>query len=107
MFDLYILAVDIDFASNTLAMTGWTFDMQGPHRIGNAEVDLQVFPQQRLIFPDNCTRTVLLPAADWKFPLTPRHTSAIFNGGERVTKCPIPTTRRLAGCTDRVLVGLS
>ena len=71
MYDLYILAVDIDFASNTLAMTGWTFDMQGPHRIGNAEVDLQVFPQQRLIFPDNCTRTVLLPAADWKFPLTP------------------------------------
>lgn len=71
MFDLYIHAVDIDFASNTLAMTGWTFDMQGPHRIGNAEVDLQVFPQQRLIFPDNCTRTVLLPAADWKFPLTP------------------------------------
>lgn len=44
--------------------------MQGPHRIGNAEVDLATFPQQRVISPDNRTRTVLLPAADWKFPLT-------------------------------------
>lgn len=73
VFDLYILAKDIDFASNTLAMAGWTSGMQGPHRIGNAEVDLDVFPQQRLISPDSKTRTVLLPAPDWKFPLISTH----------------------------------
>ena len=61
VFDLYILVEDIDLASEILAMAGWTFDMQGPHRIGNAEVDLDTFPQQRLISPDNHTRTVCSP----------------------------------------------
>ncbi|GKZ37991.1 hypothetical protein AbraIFM66950_009883 [Aspergillus brasiliensis] len=71
VFDLYILVEDIDMAANLLAKAGWHFDMQPPHLIGNAEVDLSVFPQQRLISPDGETRTVILPAADWKFPLTP------------------------------------
>ncbi|GCB25638.1 hypothetical protein AAWM_08523 [Aspergillus awamori] len=70
VFDLYILVDDIDMAAKILAKVGWHFDMQIPHLIGNAEVDLLEFPQQRLISPDDETRTVLLPAADWKFPLT-------------------------------------
>ncbi|KAI9046168.1 uncharacterized protein KD926_004006 [Aspergillus affinis] len=69
-FDLYILVEDIDLAVHVLAQEGWTFDMQGPHLIGNAEVDLADQPQQRLISPDGQWRTVLLPATDWKFPLT-------------------------------------
>ena len=94
VFDLYILVVDIDFASDILAMAGWTFDMQGPHRIGNAEVDLEVFPQQRLISPDNQTRTVLLPAADWKFPLTLdtplQHPTVKNDPSQRVPLPPLP-----------------
>ncbi|OJJ70435.1 hypothetical protein ASPBRDRAFT_44597 [Aspergillus brasiliensis CBS 101740] len=70
VFDLYILLEDIDMAANLLAKAGWHFNMQPPHLIGNAEVDLSVFPQQRLISPDGETRTILLPAVDWKFPLT-------------------------------------
>ncbi|RAK90542.1 hypothetical protein BO79DRAFT_208332 [Aspergillus costaricaensis CBS 115574] len=70
VFDLYILVEAIDAAANILAKAGWYFDMQAPHLIGNAEVDLLDFPQQRLISPDGETRTVLLPATDWKFPLT-------------------------------------
>ncbi|QRD84892.1 hypothetical protein F9C07_9146 [Aspergillus flavus] len=69
VFDLYILVPDIDVAADLLAKAGWTFDMQKPHLIGNAKVDLVTFPQQRLISPDGVTRTVLLPAADWKYPL--------------------------------------
>ena len=94
VFDLYILVEDIDLASNTLATAGWTFDMQGPHRIGNAEVDLEVFPQQRLISPDNQTRTVLLPAADWKFPLTLdtplQHPTVKNDPSQRVPLPPLP-----------------
>lgn len=70
VFDLYVLVEDFELAANILARAGWTFDMQKPHLIGNAEVDLMDFPQQRLISPDSLTRTVLLPAKDWKFPLT-------------------------------------
>ncbi|CAK38193.1 hypothetical protein An03g02240 [Aspergillus niger] len=70
VFDLYILVDDIDMAAKILAKVGWHFDMQIPHLIGNAEVHLLVFPHKRLISPDDETRTVLLPAADWKFPLT-------------------------------------
>lgn len=70
VFDLYILVNDIDLAANVLAQAGWTFDMQNLHRIGNAEVDLLKLPQQRLISPDTHTRTILLPATDWKFSLT-------------------------------------
>ncbi|KAB8276059.1 hypothetical protein BDV30DRAFT_246748 [Aspergillus minisclerotigenes] len=40
-----------------LAKAGWTYDMQEPHLISNAEVDL-------------VTRIVPLPAIDWKLPLT-------------------------------------
>lgn len=69
VFDLYILVPDIGVAADLLAKAGWTFDMQKPHLIGNAKVDLVTFPQQRLISPDGETRTVLLPAADWKYPL--------------------------------------
>lgn len=43
VFDLYILVPDIDLAANLLAKAGWTFDMQRPFRIGNAEVDLVDF----------------------------------------------------------------
>lgn len=101
VFDLYILAVDIDFASNTLAMAGWTSDMQGPHRIGNAEVYLEVFPQQRLISPDNKTRTVLLPAVNWKFPLTldiPLQYSTVENDPSQ--NMPFPP---LAGLLDALI----
>ena len=70
VFDLYILVNDIDLAADSLAKAGWTFDMQEPYRIGNAEVNLQDFPQQRLISPGSHTRTIFLPAADWKFSLT-------------------------------------
>ena len=69
-FDLYILVNDIDLAADFLAKAGWIFDMQEPYLVGDAEVDLMDFAQQRLISPDNQTRTVLLPAADWKFSLT-------------------------------------
>ncbi|GAQ45908.1 similar to An03g02240 [Aspergillus niger] len=69
VFDLYILVMYIDMAVKILAKAGWRFDMQIPHHVGNAQVDLVDFPQQRLISPDGETRTVLLPAADWKFPL--------------------------------------
>ncbi|KAH8427860.1 uncharacterized protein LDX57_005565 [Aspergillus melleus] len=71
VFDLYILVEDIDLAVSILAQAGWAFDMEKPHLIGNAEVNLADFPLQRLISPDGQTRTILLPAADWKFPLTP------------------------------------
>ncbi|OJI87735.1 hypothetical protein ASPTUDRAFT_421134 [Aspergillus tubingensis CBS 134.48] len=70
VFDLYILVEAIDVAANILAKAGWHSDIQAPHLIGNAEVDLLNFPQQRLIPPDGETRTILLPATDWKFPLT-------------------------------------
>ncbi|XRM46504.1 hypothetical protein ABZX51_009535 [Aspergillus tubingensis] len=70
VFDLYILVQDIDMAANILAKAGWLFDMHIPHLVGNAQVNLVDFPQQRLISPDGETRTVLLPATDWKFPLT-------------------------------------
>lgn len=43
-------------------------DMRKPHRIGNAVVNLEDFPQQRLISPSGQTRIVLLPASNWKFP---------------------------------------
>ncbi|KAL3261063.1 hypothetical protein ABHI18_004038 [Aspergillus niger] len=71
VFDLYILVKDIVMAANLLVKAGWHSDMQIPHLIGNAKVDLVDFPQQRLISPKGQTRTVLLPAADWRFSLTP------------------------------------
>ena len=70
VFDLYILVKDIELAANLLAKAGWSSDMQLPHLVGNAKVDLVDFPQQRLISPKGQTRTVLLPAADWRFSLT-------------------------------------
>lgn len=65
VFDLYLLVEDIDRAAKLLIEAGWVVDMESPHKIGNAEVQ---FPQQGLMSPDRRTKTVILPAADWKFP---------------------------------------
>ncbi|OJJ41820.1 hypothetical protein ASPWEDRAFT_99066 [Aspergillus wentii DTO 134E9] len=69
VFDLFILVpdIDIDVAADCLVKSGWIVDTERPHRIGNAIVDL---PQRPVISPDRHTRTVLLPAADWKFHLS-------------------------------------
>ncbi|KAE8373536.1 hypothetical protein BDV26DRAFT_285007 [Aspergillus bertholletiae] len=67
VFDLFILVQDIDLAADVLVKAGWTFDMHEPPLIGNAKVDLVDFPQQRLISPNGRTRTILLPATDWKY----------------------------------------
>ncbi|GAB1204397.1 hypothetical protein APSETT445_003050 [Aspergillus pseudonomiae] len=101
VFDLYILVEDIDLAADLLAKAGWTFDMQEPHLIGNAEVDLMNYPQQRLISPDGQTRTVLLPATDWKFPLasdTPLEHTPL--GNDLSYQVPFPT---LAGLLDALI----
>lgn len=47
LFDPHILIPDIDHAANVLVLvtTGWTFDMQPPHHIGNAKIDLAMFSQ--------------------------------------------------------------
>ncbi|KAK4869509.1 hypothetical protein LT330_005891 [Penicillium expansum] len=66
LFDLYLLVQDIDEAAELLVKAGWVIDSQGPHTIGNAEVEL---PQKRLIFPSSQAITVLLPAQEWKFSL--------------------------------------
>ncbi|RDW84069.1 uncharacterized protein DSM5745_04395 [Aspergillus mulundensis] len=68
VFDLYVLVLDIEAAGNALLEAGWTDDTQSPHRIGDAVVDI---PQRPLISPDKQTKTVLLLASDWKFPLAP------------------------------------
>lgn len=67
VFDLYLLVQDIDIAAECLVKAGWTIDTQRPYKIGNAEVEL---PQHHLLLPNSDIKTVLLPAEDWKFPLT-------------------------------------
>jgi hypothetical protein len=66
VFDLYLLVLDIDAAADCLIKAGWTINTQSSHRIGNAETKI---PQVPLISPDSQTKTVLLLASDWKFPL--------------------------------------
>ncbi|OKL55871.1 hypothetical protein UA08_08861 [Talaromyces atroroseus] len=67
VFDLYLLVPDIDIAAECLVEAGWTVDTQGPYKIGNAEVEL---PQRGLLHPNSDMKTVLLPAEEWRFPLT-------------------------------------
>jgi hypothetical protein len=64
---LYILVLDMDIAADCLIKAGWIVDTKSRHRIGIAEVET---PQLPLISPDKQTKTVLLLASDWKFPLT-------------------------------------
>lgn len=66
LFDLYLLVLDVDEAAKLLVKAGWFIDLQGPHKIGSAEVE---FPQRRLVLRNSPTITVLLPAQEWKFPL--------------------------------------
>ncbi|KAE8139891.1 hypothetical protein BDV38DRAFT_41778 [Aspergillus pseudotamarii] len=101
VFDLYILVPDIDLAADLLVKAGWTFDMQKPYLIGNAKVDLVTFPQRRLISPNGQTRTVLLPAVNWKFPLT-TDTQLEYAplGNGTLHKAPFPP---LAGLLDALI----
>ncbi|KAL2783467.1 hypothetical protein BJX66DRAFT_349382 [Aspergillus keveii] len=66
LFDLYILLLDLGTAANALVHAGWAMDTQSPHRIADAVVEI---PQRPLISPDKRTKTVLLLASDWRFPL--------------------------------------
>ncbi|KAH8422388.1 uncharacterized protein LDX57_000145 [Aspergillus melleus] len=66
VFDLYVLVLDIVTAADALMKSGWTVDTQNPRRIGDSVVAI---PQTPLISPDQKTKTVLLLASDWKFPL--------------------------------------
>ncbi|GES64211.1 NAD-dependent 15-hydroxyprostaglandin dehydrogenase [Aspergillus terreus] len=66
VFDLYLLILDIDTAADALIKAGWVVDTQNPHRIGDSVVTI---PQTPLISPDQKTKTVLLLASDWRFPL--------------------------------------
>ncbi|KAG2414480.1 hypothetical protein HFD88_003671 [Aspergillus terreus] len=66
VFDLYVLVLDIDTAADALIKAGWVVDTQNPHRIGDSVVTI---PQTPLISPDQKTKTVLLLASDWRFPL--------------------------------------
>ncbi|KAI9035675.1 uncharacterized protein KD926_003119 [Aspergillus affinis] len=66
VFDLYVLVLDIDTAADALIKAGWIVDTQNPHRIGDSVVAI---PQTPLISPDQKTKTVLLLASDWRFPL--------------------------------------
>jgi hypothetical protein len=66
LFDLYIQVWNLDIAANALIEAGWVLDTVSSRRIGNTIVEI---PQKPLISPDNRTRTVLLLASDWKFPL--------------------------------------
>jgi hypothetical protein len=80
VFDLYILVPDIDAAAQVLVQNGWTLVTHTKGKIGNAFVD---DPQRRLEPPASFdplppphmrlpqpTTTVLLPAADWHFPIS-------------------------------------
>lgn len=66
VFDLYVLVLDIDTAADALIKGGWIVDTQNLHRIGDSPVAI---PQTPLISPDQKTKTVLLLASDWRFPL--------------------------------------
>ncbi|CEL10469.1 hypothetical protein ASPCAL13588 [Aspergillus calidoustus] len=64
--DLYILVLDIEVAANALVESGWVLDTVSPRQIGGTVVEIS---QNPLITPDNRTRTVLLLASGWRFPL--------------------------------------
>ncbi|KAL2869720.1 uncharacterized protein BJX67DRAFT_320362 [Aspergillus lucknowensis] len=66
VFDLYVLVLDLDTAADALIKAGWIVDTQSLHRIGDSVVEI---PQTPLISPDQKTKTVLLLASNWKFPL--------------------------------------
>ncbi|KAL5332475.1 hypothetical protein BJX70DRAFT_130218 [Aspergillus crustosus] len=66
-FNLYILAQDIDIAAECLIRAGWIVDTKSPHQVGGADIQT---PQVPVFSPNQKTKTVLLPASDWKFALT-------------------------------------
>ncbi|KAL3469549.1 hypothetical protein BJX99DRAFT_69097 [Aspergillus californicus] len=102
VFDLYLLVLDIEIAADCLIKAGWALD-ESPHRIGMADVTT---PQVSLLAEHNKsitvdenpflkpTRTVLLPASDWKFPLVADPPL------ERVQQLPFPP---LSGLLDALI----
>lgn len=92
VFDLYLLVEDIDRAAKLLIEAGWVVDMENPHKIGNSEVQ---FPQQRLMSPSRQTKTVILPAADWKFPLPNSPLEQSMLAARPPCKLSFPTLSRL------------
>jgi hypothetical protein len=65
-FDLYILVLDTEVAANALVESGWVLDTVSTRQIGGTVVEIS---QNPLISPDNRTRTVVLLASGWRFPL--------------------------------------